>query len=92
MEISSKTVTSFKEILFFNQERVSNVRTVAAFARQPLEVSTYANKMGQVLDISAKEALIHAKFYGMTGLSGNMIILAVLFYGGSLVTKEVIFI
>ena len=31
-----------------------------------------------------------AKFYGMTGLSGNVIILTVLYYGGSLVTDDLI--
>jgi ATP-binding cassette subfamily B (MDR/TAP) protein 10 len=56
-----------------------------------MEVSTYADKMSHVLSVSAKEALIHAKFYGLTGLSGNMIILSVLYYGGSLVTSEVPF-
>jgi len=72
------------------EERVSNVRTVLAFARQPAEVAEYACKMRHVLDISAREAMIHARFYGMTGLSGNMIILSVLYYGGSLVTSDVI--
>ena len=31
-----------------------------------------------------------AKFYGMTGLSGNLIILTVLYYGGNLVTSDVL--
>ena len=33
---------------------------------------------------------VQAQFYGFTGLSGNMIILTVLYYGGSLVTTDVI--
>merc|ERR1711997_304941 len=37
-----------------------------------------------------KEAKVQAQFYGWTGFSGNMIILTVLYYGGSLVTTDVI--
>ena len=44
--------------------------------------------MNNVLQKSYKEAMINAKFYGMTGLSGNMIILTVLYYGGNLVTTD----
>jgi ATP-binding cassette subfamily B (MDR/TAP) protein 10 len=33
---------------------------------------------------------VQAKFFGMTGVSGNLIILTVLFYGGNLVTTDVI--
>merc|ERR1719187_1285370 len=46
--------------------------------------------MNNVLEKAYKEALIQAKFYGMTGLSGNMIIITVLYYGGNLVTSDVI--
>ena len=46
--------------------------------------------MNNVVKQSIKEALVNAKFYGLTGLSGNMIILTVLYYGGSLVTTDVI--
>ena len=38
----------------------------------------YALEMSNVLKMSQKEALVNAKFYGMTGISGNMIILTVL--------------
>ena len=46
--------------------------------------------MNNVVNQSIKEAMVNAKFYGLTGLSGNMIILTVLYYGGSLVTTDVI--
>jgi len=46
--------------------------------------------MDNVLDKAIKESLIQAKFYGMTGLSGNMIIITVLYYGGNLVTSDAI--
>ena len=65
-------------------------RTVRAFAKENLELQRYALEMSNVLKMSQKEALVNAKFYGMTGISGNMIILTVLYYGGSLVTTDVI--
>ena len=46
--------------------------------------------MSNVLKMSQKEALVNAKFYGMTGISGNMIILTVLYYGGSLGTIHIL--
>ena len=92
------------------EERISNIRTVNAFAKERQEVIAYDNKMDQVLSVSEREAMVHAKFYGMvkdsfrfdckefchfqwqiifqTGLSGNMIILSVLYYGGFLVTSD----
>merc|ERR1719220_236323 len=46
--------------------------------------------MDNVLQKAYKEAMINAKFYGTTGLSGNLIILTVLYHGGNLVTTDVI--
>merc|ERR1711894_264826 len=59
-------------------------------ARENVEIERYANEMNNVVNQSIKEAMVNAKFYGLTGLSGNMIILTVLYYGGSLVTTDVI--
>ena len=47
------------------EERISNMRTVFAFAKQMKEVESYGQKMASVLHVSGKEAWIHAKFYGM---------------------------
>ena len=72
------------------EERLSNIRTVRAFAMEEREIRGYGEKMNTVLDKAYREALINAKFYGMTGVSGNMIVLTVLYYGGNLVTTEVL--
>lgn len=76
--------------LFVAEEKISNVRTVKAFARESLEIQKYAQAMDNVVDKAKIEALVNARFYGLTGLSGNMIILTVLYYGGSLVTSDAI--
>jgi len=72
------------------EERISNIRTVRAFATENREIQAYDQQMDNVLAKAKVEALAQAKFYGITGLSGNMIILTVLYYGGSLVTSDVI--
>jgi len=65
------------------EEKISNIRTVKSFGKEDQEMQRYDIEMRNVLDKTLKEALVQAKFYGMTGLSGNMIILTVLYYGGS---------
>jgi len=72
------------------EEKLSNIRTVRAFAMENREIEAYGAKINSVLNTSYKEALINAKFYGMTGLSGNLIIVTVLYYGGNLVTTDVL--
>merc|ERR550519_108555 len=72
------------------EEKLSNIRTVRAFAMEEREIQGYGQQMNQVLEKTYREALINAKFYGMTGVSGNMIVLTVLYYGGNLVTTDVL--
>lgn len=47
------------------EEKLSNIRTVHGFAKQSLESQVYQSKLQDVLSVSAREALVHAKFYGM---------------------------
>ena len=88
------------------EEKLSNIRTVRSFAMESREINNYKLTMDNVLQKAYKEAMVNAKFYGMTGnqhesqlstnrntcsgLSGNMIILTVLYYGGNLVTTDVL--
>ncbi|XP_053477581.1 ATP-binding cassette sub-family B member 10, mitochondrial isoform X2 [Ictalurus furcatus] len=70
------------------EERISNLRTVRAFGKELTEVQTYAEKVEYVLRLAKKEAMFTAGFFGVTGLSGNMIILSVLYKGGLLMGSE----
>jgi len=72
------------------EEKLANIRTVRVFAMEKREIEAYSKKINDVLNKSYTEALINAKFYGVTGLSGNMIIITVLYYGGHLVTNDVL--
>jgi len=88
--ISKEVQDSLAAATELAEEKLSNIRTVRAFAMENREMEAYKCKVDNVLDKSYKEAMINAKFYGMTGLSGNLIIVTVLYYGGNLVTSDVL--
>ncbi|XP_060687870.1 ATP-binding cassette sub-family B member 10, mitochondrial isoform X1 [Hemiscyllium ocellatum] len=64
------------------EERIGNIRTVRAFAKEESELQKYTEKISQVLHLARKEAVARAGFYGATGLTGNLIVLSVLYKGG----------
>lgn len=72
------------------EERISNIRTVKTFSQEPREISHYEDQIRSVLNLGYKESLARAVFYGMAGLSGNVIIISVLYYGGVMVSDQTI--
>uniref|UniRef100_H3A5A8 ATP-binding cassette sub-family B member 10, mitochondrial n=2 Tax=Latimeria chalumnae TaxID=7897 RepID=H3A5A8_LATCH len=66
------------------EERIGSIRTVRAFGKEMFEVEKYGKKMDYVLQLGKKEAMARAGFFGITGLSGNLIVLSVLYKGGLL--------
>ena len=46
------------------EERISNIRTVRAFAQEESEQEKYNHSIGQVLKLSYKEALARGIFWG----------------------------
>lgn len=72
------------------EERISNIRTVKTFSQETREIGTYKDKIKNVLNLGYKESLARSIFYGMTGLSGNIIIISVLYYGGVMVSDQTI--
>ncbi|XP_043233712.1 ATP-binding cassette sub-family B member 10, mitochondrial-like [Amphibalanus amphitrite] len=67
------------------EEKLANMRTVRVLAREQQETENYTNSTLHVLELSRREAIARAGFFGMTGLSGNSVILAVLYYASTLV-------
>lgn len=63
------------------------MRTVQAFSQEDNELKAYSNKIQQVLQLSYKEALARGTFWAMTGLSGNVMILSVFYYGGMMMNE-----
>ncbi|XP_060923890.1 ATP-binding cassette sub-family B member 10, mitochondrial [Limanda limanda] len=86
--ISKRTQDALAQATELAEERISNLRTVRAFGKELSEVSTYAEKTDQVLSLARKEALLRAGFFGVTGLSGNFMILSVLYKGGLLMASQ----
>ncbi|KAG8762519.1 ATP-binding cassette permease mdl1, partial [Ceratobasidium sp. 423] len=68
-------------------EALSAVRTVQAFTAAPREETRFAAKVNHVQDLAIKEARAAAMFFGATGWSGNVVVLGLLAYGGSLVSR-----
>lgn len=70
------------------EERIGNIRTVKAFSQEQAEMKRYTTKVQNVLELAKREAWARGIFYGMTGFSGNAIILSVLYYGGIMVSES----
>ncbi|KAF4105751.1 ATP-binding cassette sub-family B member 10, mitochondrial [Onychostoma macrolepis] len=86
--ISRRTQDALAEATQLAEERISNIRTVRAFGKELTEVQKYSEKIDYIFDLAKKEAVLSAGFYGVTGLSGNVIILSVLYKGGLLMASE----
>ncbi|NWW82986.1 ABCBA protein, partial [Climacteris rufus] len=83
-KLTKMTQDSLAEATQLAEERIGNIRTVRAFGQEVAEMGKYTNKVDYVLQLAKKEALARAGFFGATGLSGNLIVLSVLYKGGLL--------
>ncbi|XP_037308483.2 ATP-binding cassette sub-family B member 10, mitochondrial [Pungitius pungitius] len=86
--ISKRTQDALAQATELAEERISNLRTVRAFGKELSEVKTYKQKADQVLSLAKREAMLRAGFFGVTGLSGNIMILSVLYKGGLLMACQ----
>ncbi|NWS98597.1 ABCBA protein, partial [Mionectes macconnelli] len=83
-KLTKMTQDSLAEATQLAEERIGNIRTVRAFGQEVAEMEKYTNKVDYVLQLAKREALVRAGFFGATGLSGNLIVLSVLYKGGLL--------
>ncbi|XP_068594507.1 ATP-binding cassette sub-family B member 10, mitochondrial [Brachionichthys hirsutus] len=86
--VSKQTQDTLAQATQLAEERISNIRTVRAFGKELSEVKSYTQKSDQVFSLAKKEAVLRAGFYGLTGLSGNIMILMVLYKGGLLMASQ----
>ncbi|XP_036951951.1 ATP-binding cassette sub-family B member 10, mitochondrial [Acanthopagrus latus] len=86
--ISKRTQDALAQATQLAEERISNMRTVRAFGKELSEVNKYTEKTDQVFSLARKEAVLRAGFFGVTGLSGNIMILSVLYKGGLLMASQ----
>jgi ABC-type multidrug transport system fused ATPase/permease subunit len=88
-DLSKKTQDAYGEANKVSEEKIGNIRTVRAFAQESVENDLYTSKVRDVYNLARREAFANGFFYGGTGLSGNIVILALLYYGGSMVAEGV---
>ncbi|KAI9357240.1 P-loop containing nucleoside triphosphate hydrolase protein [Zopfochytrium polystomum] len=83
--LSEKTQEAIGETTKVAEEKVGNIRTVRSFAQEVAEAKKYEKKSHEVYSLSIREGFASGAFFGGAGFSGNLVMLAILFYGGRLV-------
>lgn len=83
--ITREFMDKLAEVMKVGEERLGNVKTVKIFSKENYENRLFSKELQDMLAIGYRETKARAIFYGMTGLSGNVIIMSVLYYGGNLV-------
>ncbi|PIK61530.1 ATP-binding cassette sub-family B member 10, mitochondrial [Apostichopus japonicus] len=87
-KISRQVQDSLAKSTEIAEERISSIRTVRAFAQETREIQSYASKINDVFQLTKKEALMWGIFYSSMGLSGNLMILGVLYNGGMMMSES----
>lgn len=86
--ITKKLLDKLAEIMRIGEERLNNVKTVKMFCKEEQENRMFTKELENALDLGYKDIYARASFYGIAGFSGNVIIISVLYYGGSLVASN----
>lgn len=89
-QLSNRTQEALGEMTKVAQETLSALRTVQAYNAQPQEAAKFAQRVDTVFELARKEAVATGIFFGGTGWSGNITMLALLGYGGSQVASGII--
>lgn len=71
-------------------ERLDSIRTVQAFAAEAREVGRYNTQVRKLFNIGKTQALTDGRFFALNGWLGNMIVIGLLWHGGSLVREGVL--
>ncbi|KAI0090571.1 P-loop containing nucleoside triphosphate hydrolase protein [Irpex rosettiformis] len=88
--LSNKTQEALGDMTKVAQESLSALRTVQAYNALPYEQSKFNERAQHVFELAKKEAIASGIFFGSTGWSGNVTLLALLGYGGTLVSSGAI--
>ncbi|XP_062553770.1 ATP-binding cassette sub-family B member 10, mitochondrial [Armigeres subalbatus] len=86
--ITKEVMDKYADIMKIGEERLGNIKTVKMFCKEKFENQMFSEQLMDALNIGYRETKARATFYGMTGLSGNIIILSVLYYGGTMVSNS----
>ncbi|KAG2016080.1 ATP-binding cassette transporter [Coprinopsis cinerea AmutBmut pab1-1] len=86
-KLSNQTQEAVGEMTKVANESLSALRTVQAYNAVPQEQQKFHEKITRVLTLARREAIASGIFFGSTGWSGNVTILCLLGYGGTLVSR-----
>lgn len=89
-KLSNQTQEAMGEMTKIAQESLSGLRTVQAFNGHAQEQQKFHEQVTNVLNLVRKEAIASGIFFGSTGWSGNVTMLGLLGYGGTLVAQGAI--
>jgi len=89
-KLSNQTQEAMGEMTKVAQEALSALRTIQAFNARDQEEGKFHDRVTRVLALARKEAIASGIFFGSTGWSGNLTILGLLGYGGTLVSQGAI--
>ncbi|ETM42686.1 hypothetical protein L914_11716 [Phytophthora nicotianae] len=84
-KLTTKVQTQLSEATEVAEEKLSNIRVVRWFAKEPHEVETHRGKVDEVLALARKRSLASATFFGGVDFGVKMSMLGVLGYGGQMV-------
>lgn len=85
--LSKKIQDVLAEATNVSEEKISNIRTVRAFAQEEKELKLYSKNIDNVMKMKFKEATANGVFYGVNGFSGNFIILSVFYFAGGSIAE-----
>ncbi|PLW45168.1 hypothetical protein PCASD_04541 [Puccinia coronata f. sp. avenae] len=86
-KLSKQTQIALGQITSHTEEKINNLRTVHTFNSVPSEIYHFENKANRIFELARKEAYARGFFFGGSGLTGNATIIALLTYGGTLVSR-----
>ncbi|KAG2366221.1 P-loop containing nucleoside triphosphate hydrolase protein [Suillus spraguei] len=89
-KLSNQTQEAMGEMTKVAQESLSALRTIQAFNARDQEEGKFHDRVTHVLALARKEAVASGIFFGSTSWSGNVTILGLLGYGGTLVSQGAI--
>lgn len=85
--VSQSLQDSLANAAQISEEGIMNIRTVRSFAQEKQIYDNYEKKISSVMKLAKKQSLASGIFYGSSGLSGNLVVLSVLYYGGIMMTE-----
>uniref|UniRef100_A0A336LSW1 CSON010602 protein n=1 Tax=Culicoides sonorensis TaxID=179676 RepID=A0A336LSW1_CULSO len=87
-KITKQYTDKVGDVMKTGEEKIGNIKTVKMFGKEAFELSLLNKKLEEALTVGYRETKARALFYGLTGFSGNVIIVSVLYYGGTMVADN----